>query len=58
MIKFVFPGAGNLVSSGMAFAGTWGIGEASMAYFIDNATVDETKQKFAESKKTHEKKPE
>ncbi len=53
LIKFVFPGAGNVVSAAMAFAGTWGIGEAAIAYFVEGASVQETKQAFENAKKKH-----
>jgi predicted GTPase len=56
LIKFVFPGAGNAISAGVAFAGTWGIGEASIAYFVEEASNEETKQKFKKAKEEHEDK--
>ena len=52
LVKFVFPGAGNVISASMAFAGTWGIGEAAIAYFIDNASVEESKSCF---KRAHDR---
>ena len=51
LVKFVFPGAGNVISAGVAFAGTWGIGEAAIAYFIDQTSVEEAKSKFKKTKK-------
>jgi predicted GTPase len=56
LIKFIFPGVGNAVSATIAFAGTWGIGEAAIAYFIEDATVEEAKQQFAKAKKEHDEK--
>jgi predicted GTPase len=56
LIKFVFPGVGNVVSAGMAFAGTWGIGEAAIAYFINGASIEETKLIFKKAKEEHDKK--
>jgi len=53
LIKFVFPGGGSAVSAGVAFAGTWGIGEAASAYFIDKAPIEEAKAVFR--KKRQEK---
>lgn len=50
LIKFVFPGAGNVVSAAMAFAGTWGIGEAAISYFIENASIEEALHRFHKSK--------
>ncbi len=53
LIKFVFPGVGNAISAAVAAAGTWGIGEAAMAYFIENATVEEAKRRYEKAKKEH-----
>ena len=52
-IAKLFPGAGNAVSASIAFAGTWGIGVAAMAYFIDGATIEEVKFQFEEGKKEY-----
>ena len=41
--KVAFPGAGGLVSAGVAVAGTWAIGEAVRACLIEGATMDEAK---------------
>jgi predicted GTPase/uncharacterized protein (DUF697 family) len=56
LIKFVFPGAGNAVSAGVAFAGTWGIGEAAIAYFVEEASIEEAKRRFKKAKEEHEDK--
>jgi uncharacterized protein len=53
LIKFVFPGTGNVVSASVAFAGTWAIGEATIAYFIEGASVAEAKRRFAKAKQEH-----
>jgi predicted GTPase len=55
LVKFLFPGAGNAVSATVTLAGTWGIGEAAMAYFIEDATVEEAKQRFTRTKKDYQK---
>jgi uncharacterized protein (DUF697 family) len=44
LAKVVFPGAGNAVSGGVAFAGTWSIGEAAIAYFIQGRSIGEAKR--------------
>jgi predicted GTPase len=44
LAKVVFPGAGNAVSGGVAFAGTWGIGEAATAYFVQGRSIREAKR--------------
>lgn len=54
LIKYVFPGGGLLVSAGIAYAGTWGVGEAAIAYFIDNASIEEAKHTMKMAKKKHE----
>ena len=54
LIKFVFPGAGNVVSATMAFAGTWGIGEAAIAYLIEEVSIEEARQSFKMMKEKHE----
>lgn len=51
LVKFVFPGGGLFVSAGVAFAGTWGIGEAAIAYFIQGKSIDEVRQGLDETRK-------
>lgn len=46
LIKYVFPAAGEVVSSGVAIAGTWAIGEAAIRYFIEGLPIEEVKQRF------------
>jgi predicted GTPase/uncharacterized protein (DUF697 family) len=46
LIKFAFPGGGNVISATVAFAGTVGIGRAAVAYFIDGAPVDEVRRLY------------
>lgn len=41
LIKFVFPGAGSMVSGAVAFAGTMAIGAAARAYFLRDETIEE-----------------
>lgn len=43
LIKFVFPGAGGMVSGAVAFAGTLSIGAAARAYFLRGVSVEEAK---------------
>jgi uncharacterized protein (DUF697 family)/predicted GTPase len=57
LIKFVFPGAGGMVSGAVAFGGTLAIGAAARAYFLRGASIDEAKAAFAgEKKKADEEK--
>ncbi len=46
LAKIVFPGAGSAVSAGVAFAGTWGLGEAAIAYFIEKRPIAEARERF------------
>lgn len=40
----VFPGFGNAISGALAGAGTYGIGLAAIAYFIDHLTIAEARK--------------
>lgn len=51
LLNVMWPGAGSVVSSGIATMGTIAIGKAAIAYYIDDETIEEAKQKFEESKK-------
>lgn len=53
LVKFVFPGAGHAVSAAMAFAGTWGIGESAISYFVDNATIEEARKNMKSAKEKY-----
>ena len=54
LAKIVFPGAGSAVSAGVAFAGTWGLGEAAIAYFIEKRPIEEARERFRRKKKEKE----
>lgn len=54
MIKFVFPGGGSVISSSIAFGGTWAIGEAAIAYFIEGKSIEDVKNVFKSVKKQKE----
>ena len=51
IVKFVFPGAGNLVSASVAFAGTWAVGSAAIAYFIDGVSIEEARRRWTLSRR-------
>lgn len=51
LAKFVFPGGGEVISAGIAFAGTWSIGEGAIAYFVENRTIEEAKARFQKKRK-------
>jgi hypothetical protein len=42
-VSALIPGWGNVISGGVAAAGAHAIGEAAIAYFIGNKTLDEAK---------------
>lgn len=46
----VFPGSGSVVSSVIAGSGTAGIGQAAIAYYIEDRTMEEVKQRFEREK--------
>jgi uncharacterized protein len=54
MLKFL-PGWGNVVCGMVAGAGTYAIGRAATAYFLEGASLKETKQTYLKSrrKKSH-----
>jgi uncharacterized protein (DUF697 family) len=50
MLKF-FPGWGNVVCGMVAGAGTYGIGRAATAYFLEGASLGEAKQTYLKNRK-------
>ena len=54
LIKFVFPGAGSMVSGAVAFAGTLAIGAAARNYFLRGASIEDAKKSFTDTKKKAE----
>ena len=42
----LLPGWGNAISGAIAGAGTWAIGRAATAYFIEGVTLEETRRRF------------
>jgi uncharacterized protein (DUF697 family) len=50
MLKF-FPGWGNVVCGMVAGAGTYAIGRAATAYFLEGASLREAKQTYLKSRK-------
>jgi predicted GTPase len=51
LAKFVFPGGGEVISAAIAAAGTWGIGEAAIVYFVENRSIEEAKERFKRKRK-------
>ncbi len=58
LAKVVFPGGGSAISAGVAFAGTWGLGEAAIAYFIEKRPIEEARERFKRKKKEKEREKE
>jgi uncharacterized protein (DUF697 family) len=58
LIKFVFPGAGSMVSGAVAFAGTLAIGAAAREYFLRGGSIEDAKRVFAKEKKKAQKESE
>lgn len=54
LIKFVFPGAGSMVSGAVAFAGTLAIGAAARNYFLRGTSIEDAKAAFEEAKTSPE----
>lgn len=55
LIKFVFPGAGGMVSGAVAFAGTLAVGAAARAYFLRGASIEEARRAYEDEKKDAER---
>jgi uncharacterized protein (DUF697 family) len=47
LLKFAAPGAGTIVSSAVAYAGTVSVGKAAEAYFIEGVSLQKAKRVFA-----------
>ena len=50
LVKYVFPGAGSVVSAGVAFAGTMALGAAAKAYFVHGEPIEVAKRIFRDRK--------
>jgi predicted GTPase/uncharacterized protein (DUF697 family) len=51
LLNAVWPVSGSAISSAVAFAGTYAIGKAAIAYYIDEQNIEVAKQKFEQTKK-------
>ena len=54
LVKFVFPGAGSVISSAVAFSGTMAVGTAAKYYFLRNASIEEAQRAFRNAKQEQE----
>lgn len=50
LLNVVWPGSGSAVSSAVAFAGTYAVGNASIAYYIDDQNIEVVKKKMEETR--------
>jgi uncharacterized protein (DUF697 family) len=50
LVKWVFPGGGSAVSTAVAYAGTYGLGSAAIAYFIDGKSLAEAKDVYGRAR--------
>jgi uncharacterized protein (DUF697 family)/predicted GTPase len=50
LVKYLFPGAGSVVSAGVAFTGTMALGAAARAYFIWDEPIDRARKVFEDRK--------
>lgn len=50
LVKWLFPGGGSVISAGVAYAGTIGVGRAARAYFIEGVDEETAKQVFKSAK--------
>jgi uncharacterized protein (DUF697 family)/predicted GTPase len=55
LVNLLFPGAGTALSAAVAGGGTWAIGKASTAYFIDGVSKDELENIVKKSGEEFEK---
>jgi uncharacterized protein (DUF697 family)/GTP-binding protein EngB required for normal cell division len=51
LVKFVFPGAGSMVSGAVAFAGTMAIGTAARHVFLRDGAMADAKRVYDEARK-------
>jgi uncharacterized protein (DUF697 family)/GTPase Era involved in 16S rRNA processing len=54
LVKWVFPGGGSAVSTAVAYAGTYGLGSAAIAYFIEGKSLAEAKDTYGRARKRGE----
>lgn len=53
-VKFLnvfIPGSGSAISSAIAYSGTYAVGRAAIAYYIDGKTKEQAKKEMEEAKK-------
>ncbi|MFN7252929.1 MAG: GTPase family protein [Anaerobacillus sp.] len=50
-LNVFIPGSGSAISSTIAYSGTYAVGKAAIAYYIDGKTKEQAKKEMEESKK-------
>ena len=50
-LNAMWPGSGSAVSSAIAATGTTAIGKTAVAYYIDDISIEEAKDKFTDLQK-------
>ena len=55
LIRFAFPGGGSVISAGIAYAATVGLGAAAIAYFVEGKSVDEAKREYGKTRELTER---
>jgi uncharacterized protein (DUF697 family) len=56
LVKLVVPGFGSAISAGVAYAGTWAIGEAAITFYIQRKSILDVQQMVKKVFKLREKK--
>ena len=51
------PGTGSAVSSAIAYTGTYAVGQAAIAYYIEGKSKEEAKEEMEEAKKERQEQP-
>lgn len=51
VLNVVIPGSGSAISSTIAYSGTFAIGKAAIAYYIDGKTKEQAKKEMEDAKK-------
>ncbi len=50
-LNVLIPGSGSAISSTIAYSGTYAVGKAAIAYYIDGKTKEQAKKEMEEAKK-------
>lgn len=55
--KWLVPGGGSLVSAGVAYWGTYGLGQAAVAYYIENQPIEAARKLLEQGRERALRKP-